>query len=88
MFWSIHLSVFCIFKKVPLRRKLLSFKCPRDPDVVEEGIDRCQKWFNVKWQECMDAIKAPIINHILCVSMKFHFLCDAMRGRTLEVEHI
>ncbi|XP_062320979.1 E3 ubiquitin-protein ligase DCST1 isoform X2 [Osmerus eperlanus] len=50
--------------------------------VVEEGIDRCQKWFNVKWQECMDAIKAPVINHILCVSMKFHFLCDVMRVMT------
>ncbi|XP_031658918.1 E3 ubiquitin-protein ligase DCST1 isoform X2 [Oncorhynchus kisutch] len=27
----------------------------------------------------MDAIKAPVINHILCVSMRFHFLCDIMR---------
>ncbi|CAB1334232.1 unnamed protein product [Coregonus sp. 'balchen'] len=47
--------------------------------VVEQGIERCREWFEVKWQDCMDAIKAPVINHILCVSMRFHFLCDIMR---------
>lgn len=50
-------------------------------DVVEQGIECCREWFEVKWQDCMDTIKAPIINHILCVSMRFHFLCDIMRGR-------
>ncbi|XP_045070700.1 E3 ubiquitin-protein ligase DCST1-like [Coregonus clupeaformis] len=47
--------------------------------VVEQGIERCREWFEVKWQDCMNAIKAPVINHILCVSMRFHFLCDVMR---------
>lgn len=30
----------------------------------------------------MEAIPVPVINHILCVPMKFHFLCDVMRGKT------
>lgn len=31
----------------------------------------------------MEAIPVPVINHILCVSMKFHFLCDIMRGESV-----
>ncbi|KAM4600388.1 E3 ubiquitin-protein ligase DCST1 [Polymixia lowei] len=50
--------------------------------VVEQGIERCRDWFQVKWQECMETVKAPVINHILCVSMRFHFLCDVMRVMT------
>lgn len=34
----------------------------------------------------MEAVPVPVINHILCVSMKFHFLCDVLRGQRLLVE--
>ncbi|XP_062294352.1 E3 ubiquitin-protein ligase DCST1 [Scomber scombrus] len=50
--------------------------------VVEQGVKRCADWFGLKWAECMKAIPVPVINHILCVSMKFHFLCDVMRVMT------
>ncbi|XP_036394575.1 E3 ubiquitin-protein ligase DCST1 [Megalops cyprinoides] len=50
--------------------------------VVQQGIDRCQEWFDVKWQECMETVKAPLISHFLCVPMQFHFLCDIMRVMT------
>ncbi|XP_056300626.1 disintegrin and metalloproteinase domain-containing protein 12-like [Pseudoliparis swirei] len=50
--------------------------------VVDEGVQRCADWFSQKWAECMTAIPVPVINHILCVSMKFHFLCDIMRVMT------
>ncbi|XP_044186023.1 E3 ubiquitin-protein ligase DCST1 [Thunnus albacares] len=50
--------------------------------VVDQGVARCADWFNLKWAECMEAIPVPVINHILCVSMKFHFLCDVMRVMT------
>ncbi|XP_043973264.1 E3 ubiquitin-protein ligase DCST1 isoform X1 [Gambusia affinis] len=50
--------------------------------VVDEGIRRCAGWFRQKWSECMKAIPVPIINHILCISMKFDFLCDVMRIMT------
>ncbi|XP_040899645.1 E3 ubiquitin-protein ligase DCST1 [Toxotes jaculatrix] len=50
--------------------------------VVDEGVRRCSDWFRLRWEECMEAIPVPIINHILCVSMKFHFLCDVMRVMT------
>ncbi|CAF95169.1 unnamed protein product [Tetraodon nigroviridis] len=29
-----------------------------------------------KWEECTKAVPVPVINHILCVPMKFNFLCD------------
>ncbi|XP_069392842.1 E3 ubiquitin-protein ligase DCST1 isoform X2 [Paralichthys olivaceus] len=47
--------------------------------VVNEGVQRCSDWFKLRWVECMEAIPVPVISHILCVSMKFHFLCDIMR---------
>ncbi|CAB1422781.1 unnamed protein product [Pleuronectes platessa] len=47
--------------------------------VVTEGVQRCSDWFEVRWAKCMEAIPVPVISHILCVSMKFHFLCDIMR---------
>ncbi|XP_026173671.1 E3 ubiquitin-protein ligase DCST1 isoform X2 [Mastacembelus armatus] len=50
--------------------------------VVNEGVQRCADWFKLRWEECMEAIPVPVINHILCVSMKFHFLCDIMRVMT------
>ncbi|XP_041798172.1 E3 ubiquitin-protein ligase DCST1 [Chelmon rostratus] len=50
--------------------------------VVDEGVQRCADWFSLRWDECMEAIPVPVINHILCVSMKFHFLCDVMRVMT------
>ncbi|XP_070690872.1 E3 ubiquitin-protein ligase DCST1 [Pempheris klunzingeri] len=50
--------------------------------VVDEGVQRCADWFGLRWAECMEAIPVPVINHIFCVSMKFHFLCDVMRVMT------
>ncbi|XP_049902864.1 E3 ubiquitin-protein ligase DCST1 [Epinephelus moara] len=50
--------------------------------VVDTGVQRCVKWFNNRWAECLAAIPVPIINHVLCISMKFHFLCDVMRAMT------
>ncbi|XP_030014244.1 E3 ubiquitin-protein ligase DCST1 [Sphaeramia orbicularis] len=50
--------------------------------VVDQGVQRCSDWFSLKWVECMEAIPVPVINHILCVSMKFNFLCDIMRVMT------
>ncbi|KAM9723772.1 E3 ubiquitin-protein ligase DCST1 [Menidia menidia] len=50
--------------------------------VVSQGVQRCADWFGGRWETCMAAIPVPVINHILCVSMKFHFLCDVMRVMT------
>ncbi|XP_047455094.1 E3 ubiquitin-protein ligase DCST1 isoform X2 [Mugil cephalus] len=51
-------------------------------DVVDEGVQRCSDWFDRRWAACMEAIPVPVINHILCVTMRFHFLCDIMRVMT------
>ncbi|XP_048009850.1 E3 ubiquitin-protein ligase DCST1 isoform X2 [Megalobrama amblycephala] len=50
--------------------------------VVQQGISRCQDWFSIKWEECMNTIQAPLINNFLCIPMQFHFLCDIMRVMT------
>ncbi|CAN9514461.1 unnamed protein product [Ophioblennius macclurei] len=50
--------------------------------VVQEGIDRCVGWFRARWRACMAAIPVPVINHLLCFSMTFSFLCDVLRVMT------
>ncbi|XP_061574076.1 E3 ubiquitin-protein ligase DCST1 [Cololabis saira] len=50
--------------------------------VVQEGVQRCTDWFSSRWSDCMEAIPVPVINHVFCFSMKFHFLCDVMRVMT------
>ncbi|XP_062847764.1 E3 ubiquitin-protein ligase DCST1 [Trichomycterus rosablanca] len=54
----------------------------RCDDVVKTGIERCREWFRAKWLECMDTVKSPVINHFVCVPMKFEFLCNVMRVMT------
>ncbi|XP_040923566.1 E3 ubiquitin-protein ligase DCST1 isoform X6 [Betta splendens] len=49
-------------------------------DVVEDGVQRCADWFALRWKECMEVVPVPVISHMVCVSMKFHFLCDIIRG--------
>lgn len=34
----------------------------------------------------MEVIPVPVINHIVCVSMKFDFLCDIIRGERSRSE--
>ncbi|CAH2327541.1 E3 ubiquitin- ligase DCST1 [Pelobates cultripes] len=46
--------------------------------VVEQGVDRCKDWFDKKHDDCMRAIVIPILNSLLCLPMKFSFLCNLM----------
>uniref|UniRef100_A0A3Q1EL76 DC-STAMP domain containing 1 n=1 Tax=Acanthochromis polyacanthus TaxID=80966 RepID=A0A3Q1EL76_9TELE len=57
-------------------------------DVMNQGIQRCADWFSSRWEACLEAIPVPVINHILCIPMKFHFLCDVMRMTPWCREHI
>ncbi|KAK2845199.1 hypothetical protein Q5P01_011858 [Channa striata] len=50
--------------------------------VVEKGVQRCADWFRLRWEKCAELVSVPVINHMLCVSMKFDFLCDIMRVMT------
>lgn len=50
--------------------------------VVGLGVQRCSDWFRQRWEECMRTIPIPFINHLLCVSMKFDFLCNVLKGQT------
>ncbi|XP_063002333.1 E3 ubiquitin-protein ligase DCST1 [Elgaria multicarinata webbii] len=43
--------------------------------IIDKAITRCRNWFNTKHQSCMSTISVPLINHLLCVPMKFTFLC-------------
>ncbi|XP_033991309.1 E3 ubiquitin-protein ligase DCST1 [Trematomus bernacchii] len=51
-------------------------------NVVEGGVQRCSDWFSLRWAECMEVVSVPVINHLLCVFMRLHFLCDVFRVMT------
>ncbi|XP_054829231.1 E3 ubiquitin-protein ligase DCST1 [Eublepharis macularius] len=43
--------------------------------IIDESIKRCQAWFDARHKACMKKIAVPVINHLLCIPMKFSFLC-------------
>ncbi|CAM5123848.1 unnamed protein product [Natator depressus] len=47
--------------------------------VVDEAIRRCQAWFDAKHKACLRSIAVPLISHLLCLPMKFKFLCHVVQ---------
>ncbi|XP_060109121.1 E3 ubiquitin-protein ligase DCST1 [Heteronotia binoei] len=43
--------------------------------VIDQSIKRCQAWFEAKYKSCLSTIAVPVISHLLCIPMKFSFLC-------------
>ncbi|KAM4013388.1 E3 ubiquitin-protein ligase DCST1 isoform 2-T2 [Anomaloglossus baeobatrachus] len=66
-------------KKWMSTQKLIELKTMlRCEHVVEEGINKCKDWFAQKHEECMRVIWLPVLNHLLCLPMKFTFFCNVM----------
>ncbi|XP_039369114.1 E3 ubiquitin-protein ligase DCST1 [Mauremys reevesii] len=47
--------------------------------VIDEAIGRCQAWFDAKHKACLQRIAVPLISHLLCLPMKFKFLCHVVQ---------
>ncbi|KAM6039311.1 E3 ubiquitin-protein ligase DCST1 [Chlamydotis macqueenii] len=47
--------------------------------MIELGMQRCQDWFSSKHDACMEAVAVPLVSHLLCVPMKFEFLCHIVK---------
>nr|XP_013797173.1 PREDICTED: DC-STAMP domain-containing protein 1 [Apteryx mantelli mantelli] len=47
--------------------------------VIDLAMQRCQDWFSTKHQACMEHIVVPLISHLLCLPMKFKFLCHVVK---------
>ncbi|XP_070622886.1 E3 ubiquitin-protein ligase DCST1 isoform X2 [Erythrolamprus reginae] len=47
----------------------------RCQSIIQRAIRRCQAWFQTKHASCMQTIAVPLVNHLLCLPMKFSFLC-------------
>ncbi|XP_048338801.1 E3 ubiquitin-protein ligase DCST1 isoform X2 [Sphaerodactylus townsendi] len=43
--------------------------------IIDESITRCKAWFEAKYQSCLNKIAVPVISHLLCIPMKFSFIC-------------
>ncbi|CAO2598865.1 E3 ubiquitin-protein ligase DCST1 [Lemmus lemmus] len=44
--------------------------------VINKAIINCHRWFEDKHQQCMQRIWVPLLNHLLCLPMKFKFFCS------------
>ncbi|XP_039219272.1 E3 ubiquitin-protein ligase DCST1 isoform X2 [Crotalus tigris] len=47
-------------------------RCQR---IIQQAVRRCRAWFQTKHRSCMQTIAVPLVNHLLCLPMKFSFLC-------------
>ncbi|KAM9168877.1 E3 ubiquitin-protein ligase DCST1 [Mergus octosetaceus] len=47
--------------------------------VVDHAMQRCRDWFDTKHKACMALIVVPLISHLLCLPMKFKFLCHIVK---------
>lgn len=54
---------------------------PLPTDVVDQAILSCRRWFDKKHQQCMQRIPVPLLNHLLCLPMKFKFFCGIAKGQ-------
>ncbi|XP_044530981.1 E3 ubiquitin-protein ligase DCST1 [Gracilinanus agilis] len=60
----------------PSTQKIYEFKTRlRCFYIVNRAVRSCQRWFDHKHAHCMEKIKVPLLNHLLCLPMTFKFLC-------------
>ncbi|XP_031760434.1 E3 ubiquitin-protein ligase DCST1 [Xenopus tropicalis] len=50
----------------------------RCESLFEMGIGKCHEWFDKKYDDCMQTIMLPVLNHALCWPMKLKFVCGAL----------
>ncbi|XP_039107408.1 E3 ubiquitin-protein ligase DCST1 isoform X2 [Hyaena hyaena] len=48
--------------------------------VVDQAMLSCRRWFDRKHEQCMERIWVPLLNHLLCLPMKFKFFCSIARA--------
>ncbi|XP_069074496.1 E3 ubiquitin-protein ligase DCST1 isoform X1 [Pleurodeles waltl] len=79
--------------KEPVKEGAKKFKLPtqklfeiktmlRCEYIAEEAERRCRDWFDMKHEKCMRTIWVPLLNHLLCLPMKFKFLCKLVHLMT------
>ncbi|XP_046949035.1 E3 ubiquitin-protein ligase DCST1 isoform X1 [Lynx rufus] len=48
--------------------------------VVDRAMLSCRRWFDRKHERCMERVRVPLLNHLLCLPMKFKFFCSIARA--------
>lgn len=48
--------------------------------MIELGIRRCQDWFEGTFRACVAKLVVPFLSHLLCLPLKFSFVCHAVRS--------
>ncbi|KAL7978091.1 hypothetical protein Chor_005078 [Crotalus horridus] len=69
--WKISLAPMRKILKDMVHRFLVLMKSR----IIQQAVRRCRAWFQTKHRSCMQTIAVPLVNHLLCLPMKFSFLC-------------
>ncbi|XP_044905149.1 E3 ubiquitin-protein ligase DCST1 isoform X10 [Felis catus] len=48
--------------------------------VVDRAMLSCRRWFDQKHERCVERVRVPLLNHLLCLPMKFKFFCSIARA--------
>ncbi|KAM5295060.1 E3 ubiquitin-protein ligase DCST1 isoform 4-T5 [Glossophaga mutica] len=55
----------------------------RCSNIVNRAILSCRRWFDKRHEQCVQRIWIPLLNHLLCLPMKFKFFCGI--AKVMEV---
>ncbi|XP_037018412.2 E3 ubiquitin-protein ligase DCST1 isoform X2 [Artibeus jamaicensis] len=55
----------------------------RCSSIVNRAILSCRRWFDKRHEQCLRRIRIPLLNHLLCLPMKFKFFCGV--AKVMEV---
>ncbi|XP_042831554.1 E3 ubiquitin-protein ligase DCST1 isoform X3 [Panthera tigris] len=48
--------------------------------MVDRAMLSCRRWFDRKHERCTERVRVPLLNHLLCLPMKFKFFCSIARA--------
>nr|XP_041577097.1 uncharacterized protein LOC100218926 [Taeniopygia guttata] len=47
--------------------------------VIQRGLQRCTKQFQLMYEKCMKRVTMPLVKHFICLPMQFGFICHSVK---------
>ncbi|RMB93884.1 hypothetical protein DUI87_29620 [Hirundo rustica rustica] len=70
-------------QRVPSTQEIYENKTKlRCDTVIQKGLQRCTDHFQTMHKHCMRIVVVPILSHLICLPMRFGFLCQSVKVMT------
>ncbi|XP_039943894.1 DC-STAMP domain-containing protein 2-like [Hirundo rustica] len=70
-------------QRVPSTQEIYENKTKlRCDTVIQKGLQRCTDHFQTMHKHCMRIVVVPILSHLICLPMRFGFLCHSVKVMT------